>query len=61
MITWTSINDSKPNANEWVLATYFMKGKWSCWRTRIYLWRESSNSSQRKITHWCYINPPHKD
>lgn len=61
MITWTSINDSKPNANEWVLATYFMKGKWSCWRTRIYLWRSDSNSSQRKITHWCYINPPQKD
>ena len=61
MITWTSIEDATPNDNEWVLATYFMKGKWNCWRTRIYLWGNSSRSSQRKITHWTYINPPHKD
>ena len=58
MIKWTSIDDAKPNANEWVLATYFMKGKWNYWRTRIYLWKGKSDSSHRKITHWCYINPP---
>lgn len=61
MITWISVKDSTPNPDEWVLATYFMKGSWNCWRTRIYLWRANSNTSQRKITHWCYITPPVQD
>ena len=61
MITWISVKDSTPNPNEWVLATYFMKGELQCWRTRIYLWGDVSNTSQRKITHWCYITPPIQD
>jgi len=57
MIIWTDITDSQPSQGEWVLATYFMEGKWNCWRTRIYQW-SSNKHSNRKITHWCYINPP---